>query len=169
MNISRIQDLAKQLAVHLHAGKYAGKAYKKGSELFVDVALYSFVKGHGYRITRQQPFKYKAVSGRIDFRVCDGNGSNPVLVEFACRNSTTSPKLQGSQNRPELDKLSLTTLAAHGRAYLLLMDLAPQPCDKDALRDTYKVVSFTKYKAARRSITVVYVHAHKTFRFPWKT
>lgn len=138
-------------------------------ELTADLLVYGFLRGRFVKVKRQHSVGKAKGKGKkrrqIDYRF---GTTNPTVLEFAFRPRGGTVQLYGSQNTPELQKLTKVR-SASVRA-LLLVDLhSGGPIDEDRLRATYDKLNAGRGRFERRSVRVVYAHANGTvYDFPWK-
>jgi hypothetical protein len=164
VNTRTLKTYASELCGALLRGRYKGKAFAKGRELYFDLAVLSFLTAKGYQVQRQLSQRYGGKNGRIDFRT---GPVNPVFIEFACRTNQKSPSLSAASNRNEINKLSWIATDTRGRNCLLLLDLAKTPIPRDDLANTYHAIRFRGPTSNRNSVTVVYGHSDIAFSFRW--
>ena len=103
--------------------------------------------------------------GAIDFRV---GGPNPVLIELAVRPRDGASELYGSQNRPELIKLTRYPQSQAKLRVIVLIDFAPVPHAAPGLRASYDAVSAGPGRFERNPVRVIYVHRRSEFTFVWR-
>lgn len=134
----------------------------------LDPVLYALLGAHGSQVSRQ----YKAhLPGskrirRIDFRV---GGTNPTLLEFACRPAHGASELYGPTNTTELQKLCrFPSTKARLRA-LLLLDLCDSHLPRTTLVASYSNVTAGPGNFNRSPVQVVYVHKDHTYSFKWSS
>ena len=144
-------------------------SYKTGGpkkEMALDPVLYALLSAHGAQVSRQ----YKAHLPnsrrirRIDFRV---GGTNPTLLEFACRPVHGASELYGPANTTELRKLCrFPSTKARLRA-LLLLDLCNSHLPRAALVASYSNIGAGPGNFNRSPVQVVYVHKDHAYSFKW--
>ena len=166
VNTDTLKNYSSDLCKTLIKSGYKSTAFIKGSELFFDVAVLSYIRAKGYDVQRQFPQWFAGRMGRIDFRI---GPKNPVFVEFACRTNQLKASLSGSSNRNEIDKLSRISPNSSGRRCLLLLDLAKTPIAKEKLRPAYRRIIFKGPQKNRHPVTVIYAHAKSVYSFRWRS
>jgi len=160
-NIATLQEIGAEILQLL--SEYHNPPRK---ELLLDAIFLAYLKGRSTKVARQH---YVRIYGstkpqRIDFRI---GGTNPAVIEFACRSTNGTGQLTGSQNLSELRKLSrVSTTQAKLRA-LLLLDAVEKPLKKDALKATYDKQHAGRGKFRRHPVRVVYVHRQTAYNFLW--
>lgn len=163
MNIRRLKDIGLELTAI--AADYRG-AGGPTREMLIDPALYALLRSSAGGAQRQYPAHLPNAKRcpRIDFRV---GGPNPVLIEFAVRSPQGGGTLYGSQNKPELSKLTrFGNHVARLRA-LLLVDLYHNPHSLAELKATYDVINAGRGKFARYPVQIIYAHASAVYSFRW--
>jgi hypothetical protein len=164
MNIADLTNAARQVIALLtdYSGGHVGRR-----EMLLDPILYGYLQGRFQNMSRQH---WVQIHGRdrpqrIDFR---HGGSNPVVIEFAVRPPHGGPTLYGSQNRPELRKLTRVTKTSARLRVMLLIDLAPDPLLRNNLMRTFNDQNSGPGRFKRHSVRVVYVHSETSFNFIWQ-
>ena len=134
MNIADIQEIGPEILNLLD--QYHNPPHR---ELLLDPILFAYLSGRYSNVARQHYVYLYGVTKpqRIDFRL---GGSNPVVLELAPRKpSGGRSSLTGSQNIGELRKLCRVSHTEAKLRALLLLDLAKEPLEKQALKATYRI------------------------------
>lgn len=164
MNIVELTDSARKVVslVQEYSGNHVGRR-----EMLLDPILYSYLRGRFNNLSRQHRVRLHGRSRpqRIDFRI---GGANPVVIELAVRPPHGGSSLHGSQNTPELRKLTRVTRTSARLRVLLLIDLAPHAILRDNLKPTYDEQNAGPGNFARHSIRVIYVHLDSAYHFIWQ-
>jgi len=158
MNIAELQGVALEL---LH------RCHRLAREMQVDEHLAMDLDAEFGSLTRQHHVElYRSQRpARIDYRV---GGTNPVLIELAVRPEDGASQLYGSQNKPELVKLTRIPQSRAKLRALLLMDLKPEPLQRNRLKQTYDCISVGPGRFERNPVRVLYVHKESQFHFLWR-
>ena len=164
MNISSITRAAHDV-LHLIDQYQLGSAKRR--ELGVDAMILGYFQAKFGNMKRQFHLHIGKGSrpSRIDFR---RGGTNPVMIEFACRLPNGVAELYGSQNRPELNKLTRIPQEKARTRVLLLLDQSANPIGKARLKATYDEVRSGRGKFKRHAVRVIYVHRTVQYHFIWK-
>jgi hypothetical protein len=163
MNVTQLKAIGQDIARLVR--DYHGGPKR---EMLIDPALYVYLRltARGRSVERQfhAHLPKQKRPARVDFRV---KNPNAVLIEFAVRPPKGGGHLYGSQNRPELFKLTrFSNVSAKLRA-LLLIDLGQEPYDRVSLKKTYDEINAGRGKFKRHPVKVIYAHADKAFAFKW--
>jgi hypothetical protein len=158
MNIAEIQAVALDLL---------RQSSKMAREMKVDKALLAELNARFGSVTRQHRMEFgnSERPSRIDFRV---GGTNPVLLELAVRPADGTCQLYGSQNKPELFKLTRFPRSQAKLRSLLLMDFKAEPISLERLRQTYDPITAGRGNFERNAVRVVYIHENSQYNFIWQ-
>ena len=158
MNIAELRELALDLL---------RRSDRLSREMKIDAYLLAELEARFGTVTRQHPLRFASSErdSRIDFRL---GGSNPVLLELAVRPADGACQLYGSQNKPELFKLTRWPQTQVKLRALLLMDFATKPLESERLRSTYISINAGRGRFERNPIRVVYVHDKLQYHFIWQ-
>ena len=158
MNIAEIQEVA--LGILKQSNKTA-------REMKIDKALMAELNARYGSVTRQHRMEFSNSErpSRIDYRI---GGTNPVLLELAVRPADGSCQLYGSQNKPELFKLTRFPQSQAKLRALLLMDFKTDPIPAVRLQQTYDAINAGRGNFERNAVRVVYVHDATQYNFIWQ-
>lgn len=158
MNIAEIQEVALELL---------NRSSKMAREMKIDKALLAELDARYGSVTRQHRMEFASSErpSRIDYRV---GGTNPVLLELAVRPADGTCQLYGSQNKPELLKLTRFPQSQAKLRALLLMDFKEDAISADRLRQTYDPINAGPGNFERNAVRVVYVHSAIQYNFIWQ-
>ncbi len=148
--------------------KYNGPKVKK-NERAVDPIFMAYLKGEGFRVSRQYPMHIYGARKphRIDYRIL---GNRRSVLELAVRPPSGRKELSAASNHSELKKLArIVQNEAHMR-YLLLLDFSSHrgPIPPEDMRRDYAVLNAGRGNFPRRSVRVVYAHSALQYDFSWK-
>jgi hypothetical protein len=158
MTIAELQCVALELLHRCH-GLAREMAVDRQLALDLDAEFGPLTRQHHVKLYRSQR------PARIDFRL---GGTNPVLIELAVRPEDGASQLYGSQNRPELEKLTRVPQRRAKLRALLLMDLKQTHLPLDRLKQTYDCVSAGPGRFERNPVQVLYVHKEAQYHFSWR-
>lgn len=158
MNIEELQDLALEIL---------NRSHKLAREMKIDEALFAELQTRFGSAKRQHRIEFASSErpSRIDFRL---GGTNPVLLELAVRPADGSCQLYGSQNKPELLKLTRFPQSQAKLRALLLMDFKDRPLDLENLQATYSSINAGRGRFERNAVRVLYVHESLQYNFIWQ-
>ena len=132
--------------------------------MLLDLMLYAFFAGRGWKPQRQLWAPYLGVNGRIDFKI---GTNNPAFIELAVRPPNGGSQLYSPANFTELSKLCRIPHSKARLRVLLLIDLYFRPVESENLKSSYESMNAGRGNFQRSSVRVIYVHHDEEHDFLW--